>query len=367
MCDILLLYHEHLNNAPMMMEHVNSFKKYSKHKVYPVNVVKGPLQVPDKTFPILVMHWTILGGPRYNFALDVQECLRRHKNSYKVAFYQDDYRFCKRRFWFINEYEFDCIYTLLEERFFPQVYGKYTTARHIYNTLPGYVEDDLIERAKRIGKKDEDRTIDIGYRGRTLNRFMGREAREKSWIAAEFLRRAVGLGFNLDIAAKEKDRIYGPAWYEFLADCKGTLGVEGGVSVFDIQDQIREQWEKVTRNEVELAEFPEDLQNLLDAMEGNIYYRLVTPRTFEGAVFRVCPILFEGNYSGILKPRTHYIPLKKDFSNFDEVIRLFKDPAVRKEITDNAYRDLVESGKYSYRKFIEEFDENLKEALGEPK
>ena len=29
----------------------------------------------------------------------------------------------------------------------------------------------------------------------------------------------------------------------------------------------------------------------------------------------------------------HYIPLKKDFSNFDEVIERFRDKDVRKELT----------------------------------
>src|SRR4029077_6259139 len=80
---------------------------------------------------------------------------------------------------------------------------------------------------------------------------------------------------------------------------------------------------------------------------------------FEAAAFRVCQILFEGKYSGILQPMVHYIPLKKDFSNFVDVIRLFSDASVRRELTDNAYRDLIASGKYSYQKFIQEFDDQL--------
>jgi hypothetical protein len=55
----------------------------------------------------------------------------------------------------------------------------------------------------------------------------------------------------------------------------------------------------------------------------------------------------------------HYIPLKKDFSNFDEVLRMFRDEACRREITQRARRDLIDSGKYSYRSFIRSFDEEL--------
>jgi hypothetical protein len=42
---------------------------------------------------------------------------------------------------------------------------------------------------------------------------------------------------------------------------------------------------------------------------------------------------------------------------------LFKDPAVRRELTENAYRDLVLSGRYTYKTFVESrFDTVLIEA-----
>jgi hypothetical protein len=61
-----------------------------------------------------------------------------------------------------------------------------------------------------------------------------------------------------------------------------------------------------------------------------------------------------------MQPMVHYIPLEKDFSNFEDVIHMFKDQKLRWEMTENAYRDLIASGKYSYRKFIQEiFDKWL--------
>jgi hypothetical protein len=77
---------------------------------------------------------------------------------------------------------------------------------------------------------------------------------------------------------------------------------------------------------------------------------------------RACQILFEGRYSGVMQPGIHYIPLRKDFSNLDEVLRLFRDPRVRRELTENAHRDMIASGNYSYRRFIEGFDRDLIEA-----
>ena len=62
----------------------------------------------------------------------------------------------------------------------------------------------------------------------------------------------------------------------------------------------------------------------------------------------------------------HYIPLRKDFSNFSDVIEGFRDPELRRVLTENAYRDLIASDRYSYRALIESFDEDMLEAGLEP-
>jgi hypothetical protein len=58
--------------------------------------------------------------------------------------------------------------------------------------------------------------------------------------------------------------------------------------------------------------------------------------------------------------------LRKDLSNFDQAIELFRDPDLRRELTDNAYTDLIASGAWSYERFIEGFDRVLEEAGVEP-
>jgi hypothetical protein len=68
----------------------------------------------------------------------------------------------------------------------------------------------------------------------------------------------------------------------------------------------------------------------------------------------------------VMEPMVHYIPLRKDFSNFDEVVRLFRDDDVRRSLTENAHRDLIASGRYSYEALIEGFDEDMLAAGLEP-
>jgi hypothetical protein len=173
----------------------------------------------------------------------------------------------------------------------------------------------------------------------------------------------------MDIETDEDKRIYGPRWPKFLANCKAVLGVEAGVSVFDIDNIVRPQYAKIVKGHPDIS-FPKSpfekvYEKLLVPYEDNIFYRTISPRHFEAAAFRVCQILFEGKYSEILKPMEHYIPLKKDFSNFDEVIGIFQDKELRSRIIENAYTDLIASKKYSYERFIKHFDDELIEYSSE--
>src|SRR5207253_10687300 len=56
--------------------------------------------------------------------------------------------------------------------------------------------------------------------------------------------------------------------------------------------------------------------------------------------------------SGVVQPYEHYLPLEKDFSNFDEVSNALRDIDRLEDLTERAYSDLIASGRYSYRSFI---------------
>lgn len=89
----------------------------------------------------------------------------------------------------------------------------------------------------------------------------------------------------------------------------------------------------------------------------------ISPRVFETIAMHTGLVLFEGNYSGVIHPGKHYIALKKDFSNVDEVLALVNDLDYLQKMTTRAYEDVILSGKYSYRTFIGRLDNVLMEAL----
>jgi hypothetical protein len=111
------------------------------------------------------------------------------------------------------------------------------------------------------------------------------------------------------------------------------------------------------------ADFWEVYENVLKTYEGNLVENTVSPRVFECAAHRTAMILFPGEYSGLVEPWVHYIPLQKDFSNMEEVVAALHDTNFLKALTERAYNDLIRSGKYSYQAMIQEFDQVIEEHL----
>jgi hypothetical protein len=70
-------------------------------------------------------------------------------------------------------------------------------------------------------------------------------------------------------------------------------------------------------------------------------------------------ILLSGRYSGLIQPEEHYIELKDDFSNVDTVLTRLDDFEGLACMADRAYERLVESGDFSYPRFVRLIDDTI--------
>jgi hypothetical protein len=356
---VLLLYaHPLRSSAPTIMEHVDSYDAYSRFRFVPLNTSLGfPLRLRNAEFQAIVLHYSLFGSHPFSLSERFRQFIRE-ADCPKVAFFQDEHQHCVERMQIVNDLGVSVIYSLLDPPVAKSVYGPRTKATHIEFTLTGFVSDDLIRKGEQYAKPRPERRIDVGYRGRVLSRLYGQGGQEKIEIAHRFRDAAAGKGFVIDIGTSEADRIYGDDWYRFVGDCRFTLGVAAGVSIFDLDGEVSSAV-ATARRASPGTPLEEIYAQVLPPFENRITYRTISPRIFEALAFRTGLILYEGTYQGVIRPWDHYLPLRKDFSNIDEILRCMRDETLVSQMLERGYEEVIRSDRWHYRTAIRGLDDVL--------
>lgn len=293
-----------------------------------------------------------------------EETLRGYRGV-KVLMKQDENYRLRELAQYVGETGYDIVFTCLPDSDIEKVYPREIVGSPKFvRMLTGYVTPTL--RALTIG--DGPRKIDIGYRGSIQPLSFGRLAYEKRKIGEDIKRLLGQSGLTLDISSRWEDRIGGKGWFDFLASCKATLGVESGASIFDLNGDIEarcKELERLLGPFREDEEYAESYLNGLAEYEGNVYYNQISPRHFEAAATRTLQVMYPGAYSDIFVPSKHFVELQRDYSNLDEVVATVLDDDLRSEIVERAYEEIIQSPKYWIETFVAEFDAAVEEALAQ--
>ncbi len=361
MYKILVVYH--YNNAyefpvrAATWNHINSFKRYSGHRCVYLNLAFGriPSYIGRIKFDLVIFH-TIFLSARWSPSL-FEQVLEKAKElkqirAIKVAMPQDEYIYTDVLCDFINDYEIKYVFSVSPESEWPKIYHKVNAERtKFYQVLTGYLDDGLLKYVNRLSS-NVGRSIDIGYRAKNVAPWLGRLGLLKVKIAEIFQQEAPRRGLITDISTQQKDVLLGTDWYKFLLRCRYMVGVSGGSSILDRDGMLKNRTEEYLKLSPE-ATFEEIEHACFPGMDGSLGIAVISPRHLEACATRTCQILVEGDYNGILAPGKHYIEVKRDFSNLDQVLNLVRDDVLREALTFNAYRDIVESGRYSYRNMVQ--------------
>ena len=135
------------------------------------------------------------------------------------------------------------------------------------------------------------------------------------------------------------------------------IGCESGSSVLDRRGEIKAKIQAIERRHPTITF--EELHSELPVGWDDHQFFALSPRHFEAIMTKTCQVLVEGRYDGVLEPGKHYIALKRDFSNLEEVLDNVQDKAAVQVIAERAYEDIYLSGKYSYRTFASDLERAL--------
>jgi hypothetical protein len=356
---VLLLENAHSGQANTIRAEVDALTKLSRHDVRrydPVGLKDSAVLDLDE-FDAVVIHYTVVPLLDYFLAPPFREQLKRF-DGLKVQMVQDDYRWVDQITDRIIELGVSVLFTLVPEREIDNVWKpeRFSGIERI-NYLAGYVPLGA-ENAPRPPLAQ--RPLDIVYRGRVVPFWLGRMAQEKAWIAQGVMERARAHALTIDVDWREGARIYGSSWDEFLRSGRATLGSESGSTITDFDGSLHQRVDDYLLEHPE-ADFEEVNREILEPYEGNVMMNIISPRVFEAMAAGTALVLFPGEYSGIIESDRHYIPLQKDFSNFDEVVERLRDLDGLEELTDRAHEEIVASGRYSIASLVKRLDRALDE------
>lgn len=210
--------------------------------------------------------------------------------------------------------------------------------------VPSTGLDDALYRPETPRSR---RPLDIGYRATDGPLYLGHTERRE--LADYFVAHAKRLGLTIDISLDHGRRFGEVQWAAFLNRCKGQLGAESGGDYFDLTDTIRDEVN------VYLTAWPDTgLEEIFERFLKNrerVPIRVLSGRNVEAAGTETVQVLLEGCYDGYFQADEHYIPLKKDFSNIDDVMEKFRDDAYCQRVTTNARNLALEH--LTYQKLID--------------
>jgi hypothetical protein len=352
--ELLLLTDFDRPTASTVRDHVDSFGAFSRHRIRRLGLlVDLPPRIDLSRFDGVVIHYTLVACSDDLLSPAARAKIRGFRGL-KAMFIQDEYRFVDRTIAAIRDLGIDLLFTCVPESEIDKVYSPQALPGVVkVNVLTGYVPPRLPGRSV---PPIWARPVDIGYRGRNLPAHLGRLAQEKRWIGERVAADAPAYGLVTDISCREEHRIYGERWIEFVSRCKAVLGTESGANVFDFTGEIERRVAAHLAAKPG-ASFEEIERACLAGEEGEIRLNQISPRCFEAAALRTLMILYEGEYSGVLRPWRHYVPLRKDHANMSEVVDVLRDPARAAEIIERAYCEIALDPRYSYAHAVAQFDD----------
>ena len=357
---ILVLYARPVaSDAQTILDHAGSFRRYSRHAVSSVSLMYPfgslPALLDLARFDVLVIHYSIVASLDTYLGAAARDAIARF-NGLKVQFIQDEFRFVDATIAASRRLGIDVLFTCVPEGEVEKVYAGLPRPRKV-SVLTGYVPEDLLRlRVPAIAQ----RPVDVGYRARKPDYSLGALGLEKWRVAEGFLAATRGSGLVCDISSDERKRLYGRRWTRFLAACKTVLGVESGASVFDFTGDIHRNVAAYMKDHPD-ADFEQVRDRYFAGEDGRIRLNQISPRCFEAAALRTGLVLFEGEYSGILVPWRHYLPLRKDFGNIDAVVEHLRDPAALQEYADRTFEEVARNPAHSYAGFAKLFDSVVEE------
>lgn len=346
--NVAILYDESSNKIFTIKNYLDMFERYSANRVKYIGIHE---EIDNLlSYDAVIVFYSVRVCER-GFLPEKTERGIKSFTGKKLLFIQDDYDNTEETRKFIKRNRIDAVLSVVPYSYINKAYPlKRFRNTFFFSILTGYISDEMKEYTSMpIASRD----IHIGYRGRELGWWYGNLGREKLMIGAGVKKRVKQYDdIKEDVEWDDAHRIGAEGWLDWLSSLKTTLATQSGSNIFDEKQLIKRNVLRIQRFFPSIT-YEHVHKLLMSRVEGRIKTETVSPKMFEAIALKTVLIMFEGNYSdGLLKPNIHFIPLKKDFSNFEQVVEKVRDDAFLQSFADNAYNDIMGRYELTYKWLI---------------
>jgi hypothetical protein len=354
------------------LDHIYCFERYAPQHNYVYHRSMLPVTDALRTTPwdAVIFESTSLGivtlRPRSRFQhLREQWRFLRDIPAVKLAFPQDDATHSAHLDYFCSNLGVDAVFSVRPERK-EQLYPLTSERAEFVSTVAGYIDDMSLDELSGLARPFGERRWEIGQRVTFYPAWGGRFARRKSAAALRMQQACRERGLPENVSTDPADVLVGDDWYGFLGDCRFVVGAEGGHGIWDphgaIQDEVNDY---VARHPQATFEEVEDACFL--GLDGRETFPGFAPRVLEAALMGCGQVLLEGKYRGFVKPGEHYIELKDDYSNLDDVFAQMADGERVRTMIEASRRQLVENPFFRYSTLVQRCFELIERKQSERK
>jgi len=145
-----------------------------------------------------------------------------------------------------------------------------------------------------------------------------------------------------------KVRLPRKKYVDFLNSIRCTIGAESGTYYLEKTDATQKAVDAFLSLHPR-ASFEEVFEQFFKGYTNPINGKAISSRHFEPIGTKTGQALLEGYYNGILKADIHYVCLKRDYSNIQDVIERIKDRGYVQKLVDESYEYAMESHTYAHR------------------
>ena len=333
-------------------DHVMSFKRYSIHNVNLIDYNDFHSIYKINTDNV-ILHYSVMhiiaaslsnfiniielknnneicSQLKYSVFFHLTNFLKDYSGN-KFAFIQDEYYDTNLMKIFLEIININTFFTCIPKEHISKIYNNLNNTGFVWN-LTGYVPDYNFDRIPI-----KDRTCDVFYRGRELHYWYGDLGQDKMNIGKYMKKYCDKFNLISNIDWDGNNCIYGSDWFKILGNSKVTLATESGTTIFDIDNTIVRDINialEETPNRGHQNGYSKPPKFSYEKIKEMVYLKKnevpnmgqVSPKMVESIMLGNVLVMYEGYYyPGIFIPDVHYIVLKKDYSNIEDVINKIND------------------------------------------